>query len=448
MERKIKVLLDKEIAEYATRNPKSRQMFARAKESLPGGNTRTGVYIDPFPLYADYGEGTYLYDLDGHRLLDFVNNNTALPLGHAHPDIVAALQEQVTRGTGFSRPLPLEVEMAELLRERMPALEKLRFCSSGTEAVLNALRVARAFTGRAKVAKFEGAYHGIDDSALVSYLPPLGPELGPEGKPQGVASSAGLMAHTLAETIILPFNDAEACAAIIEAHGPELAAVIVDPLSTAAGLTLPEDEFLTRLRQLTDRVGALLIFDEIVSFRFGPSGTHGAYRVRPDLICLGKVIAGGTPGAVFGGRADAMQLYDPASGPQIQQSGTFNANPIAMVAGLKTLEALTEGAYRQMGALAERAAAGLRAAFSAAGVTVQVVVAGSIFRIYFLDRAPCNFREAARDNGQLHRWLFFALLNRGVYTRMGGNVSLVTGEEHVEELVQTVRDTLKVLAAA
>ena len=314
MAREIKALLDEEIAAYAARNPRSQAMFARAKQSLPGGNTRTGVHIDPFPLYADRGEGAYLYDIDGHRLTDFVNNNTALPLGHAHPAIVAALQEQIARGTGFSRPLALEVEMAEALRARMPALEKVRFCSSGTEAVLNALRVARAHTGRTKVAKFEGAYHGIDDSALVSYLPPLGPELGPANKPQGVASSAGLMAHTLYDVVVLPFNDAVTCAEIIGDNAQDLAAVIVDPLSTAAGLALPEPGFLSDLRDATTRAGALLIFDEIVSFRFGPGGTHTAYQVRPDLICLGKVIAGGTPGAAFGGRADAMDLYDPADG--------------------------------------------------------------------------------------------------------------------------------------
>ena len=335
--------------------------------------------------------------------------------------------------------------MAELLRARMPTLEKVRFCSSGTEAVLNALRVARAFTGRSKIAKFEGAYHGIDDSALVSYLPPVGPDLGPERAPQGVASSAGLMAHTLAETVVLPFNDAEACGEIIAAHGAELAAVIVDPLSTAAGLALPEDGFLARLRELTDRVGALLIFDEIVSFRLGPAGTHGEYGVCPDLVCFGKVISGGTPGAVFGGRADAMDLYDPAGGPQIQQSGTFNANPIAMVAGLKTLQLLTGPAYEQMRGMAQRAATGLEAAFATAGIASRVLVAGSMFRIYFLEELPRNFRQASRDDAQLQRWLFFALLNRGIYTRVGGNASLMTQEQHVDELVGTVRACLQTL---
>ena len=445
MAREIKALLDEEIAQYASQNPRSREMHARAKESLPGGNTRTGVHIDPFPIYADHGEGTYLHDLDGHRLLDFVNNNTALPLGHAHPEIVAALQAQVARGTGYSRPTVLEVEMAELLRTRMPALEKVRFCSSGTEAVLNALRVARAFTGRSKIAKFEGAYHGVDDTALVSYLPPLGPDLGSERQPQAVASTAGLMAHTLAETVVLPFNNIEACTEIVEAHGAELAAVIIDPLSTAAGLTLPADDFLAKLSVLTDRVGALLIYDEIVSFRFGAGGTHTAYGVRPDLICFGKVISGGTPGAVFGGRADAMDLYDPASGAKIQQSGTFNANPIAMVAGYKTLQMLTTDAYAQMGGMAVKVAEGLRGVFAEAGIAAQVVVAGSMFRIFFLEKAPSNFREAAKDDGQLQRWLFFALLNRGIYTRVGGNVSLVTQQGHMEELVQGVREVLRAL---
>ena len=441
----IKALLDEEIAAYTARNPRSRAMFARAQKSLPGGNTRTGVHLDPFPLYADHGQGPYLYALDGHRLLDFVNNNTALPLGHAHPGIVAALQEQVARGTGFSRPTALEVEMAEVLRARMPALEKVRFCSSGTEAVLNVLRMARAFTGRTRIAKFEGAYHGIDDSAMVSYLPALGPALGPARRPRGVASTAGLMPRTLEEVIVLPFNDAEACAGIIGERAAELAAVIVDPLSTAAGLALPQEGFLTRLREMTRQAGALLIFDEIISFRLGPGGAHQAYGVRPDLICLGKVVAGGAPGAAFGGRADAMDLYDPASGPRIQQSGTFNANPLALVAGLQTLRALTEEACEQMGELARLAADGVRTACAEAGVSAQVVVAGSIFRLYFLDRAPRNFREAARDDALMQRWLFFALLNRGFYTRTGGNVSLATQEDHVEALVQAVREVLRAL---
>ncbi|CAI7999714.1 Glutamate-1-semialdehyde 2,1-aminomutase [Geodia barretti] len=252
----------------------------------------------PFPIYVERGEGVYFYDLDGHRLLDFVNNNTALILGHAHPAIVEALQDRVAKGTAFSRPTPLEVEMAELLRERVPSLERLRFCSSGTEAVLNALRVARAFTGRRKIARFEGAYHGVGEYALVSYVPPLGPDL--------VPSTAGLSPAVLEEVLVLPFNDADACAEIINENADDLAAVIVDPLATGAGTCLPVEGFLSRLRELTTQIGALLIFDEIISFRASPGGAQELYGVRPDLTCMAKVIAGGTAGAVFGGRADVM----------------------------------------------------------------------------------------------------------------------------------------------
>ena len=241
--RKTQASLDALIAEYMDRNPRSRQMFERAKTSLPGGNTRTGVYFDPFPIYADRGEGVYLIDLDGHRLLDFVNNNTALILGHAHPVVVGALQDRVAKGTGFSRPLALEVEMAECLRERIPSLERVRFCSSGTEAVLNAIRASRAFTGKHKIAKFEGAYHGMDEYVMVSYLPPPGPDLGPAYRPHSFPTSAGLTPEAVENVIVLPFNNPEACGEIITENANDLAAVIVDPLSTAAGNDPPCQRF-------------------------------------------------------------------------------------------------------------------------------------------------------------------------------------------------------------
>lgn len=209
IEQPTRINSDELIAEYTARNPHSRGLFMRAHESMPGGNTRTGVYFEPFPFYADRGEGKFLYDIDGHRLLDFVNNNTSLILGHAHPAVVAAVTEQVARGTAYSRPTALEIELAEELQERVPSLERVRFANSGTEAVLNALRAARAFTGKTKIAKFEGAYHGTSDHALVSHMPRLGPELGEVERPVAVASSAGLGA-ALNEVVVLTFNDAAA----------------------------------------------------------------------------------------------------------------------------------------------------------------------------------------------------------------------------------------------
>ncbi len=431
-----------EEAVFAERNPRSAAMFARAAGSLPGGNTRTGVHMPPFPLYAERGEGVWLHDLDGHRLLDFVNNNTALVLGHAHPAVVSALREAVGRGTGFSRPTALEVEMAELIRRRLPSLERLRFCSSGSEAVINALRAARAFTGRTGTAKFEGAFHGIDDHAMVSYLPPVGPDLGPAEAPHSVASTAGLSSAALEDVVVLPFNDAGAVEAILAEHGSRLAAVIVDPLSTAAGLALPQEGFLERVRDAAHRAGALLVFDEIVSFRMGPGGVQEHLGVRPDLTCLGKVIAGGTPGAVFGGRKEVMALYDPGRGARIPQSGTFNANPFALTAGKVTLETMTPAAYARIAELAQAAARGLERVFGELGLAACVVVAGSIFRVYFLEKPPRNYREAAADDAPLQRWLHLRLLNRGIYWRQGGSISLPLEGEHVDQLVETVRDSL------
>ena len=394
------VTIESLLCEYRERNEASYRLFRRAQSVFPVGNTRTGVFVDPFPLYVDRAEGVELVDVDGNRRVDFVNNASALILGHAHPAVVGAIGERAARGTAYFAPCPLEVELAELLAERIPSLERLRFCSSGTEAVLGALRAARAFTGRPMIAKFEGAYHGIDDPALISYLPPLGPELGPAERPLPVAASEGLAPGTAEHVLVLPFNDGEACEALLREHADRLAAVIVDPLSTAAGMTLPAPGFLQILRRVTSDLGIVLIFDEVVSFRAGWGGTQGVFGIRPDLTCLAKVVAGGTPGGTFGGRADIMAPYDPGGdGAAIPQSGTYNGNPIVMAAGLATLQTMTDTAYREIHDRTARLGDGLRQVFADAGVPGCVVTAGSLFQLYFLPEAPRNYREAARDDG-------------------------------------------------
>lgn len=431
---------------YVAAHPRSQELFQRAQSSLPGGNARTGVYMTPFPFYAASGSGKYLFDVDGHRLLDFVNNNTVLILGHAHPVVVEAVIDAVRNGTGYSRPTELEIELAEELQRRVPSLERVRFCNSGTEAVLNVIRAARAFTKKPKIGKFEGSYHGTAEHAMVSHVPPIGPELGPIDQPNAVHSSEGLGAAA-AEVIVLPFNDIEACERILMRHADELAAVIVDPLMTGAGMTLPVDNFLVKLRELTAKLGILLIFDEIISFRVGRGGAQERYGVRPDLTALAKIVAGGLPGGAFGGREDIMALYDPRPGARIPQAGTFNGNPVTMAAGLATLKELTSEAYDQLERVTNRAADGLRGVFADAGIPASVAAVGSLFRLHLLGETPRNYREAAMDNRQMQQWLFFWLLQHGILWTTGGNMSTVIEEADVDQLVSAVREGVQVYAS-
>ena len=444
MKERLQKSLDSLVAEYAANNPHSRLMCERAKRSLPGSNSRSGLYFHPFPPYISHGDGVHLIDLDGHRLLDFVNQATTLILGHAHPQVVSALQNQIAKGTAFSRPTELEVEMAELLKQRIPSLERVRFCSSGTEAVMNAIRSAKGFTGKPKIAKFEGAYHGTSESALVSYRPPLSDALGPAERPNSVLSSAGLAKSAANDVVVLPFNDPENCEQIINENADQLAAIIVDPLLTGAGFILPKDGFLSKLREMTERADALLIFDEIISFRAARGGAQEMYNIHPDLTCLAKVIAGGVPGAAFGGRADILAQYDPTTkGQKLPHAGTFNANPLAMVAGMTTLQIMTPDAYAKISGLTRRLAKELKAVFDKVGVDAQVSTCGSMFKVHFMPQAPSNYREAARDDALMHNWLFFALLNQGIHWQEGGNVSLPMDDSHVDRLTSAVMNAFQ-----
>ncbi len=316
--------LDRLTEEYTARRPRSRALYERACRALPGGDTRTTIYFHPFPPYLERGEGCRMYDVDGHVLLDLLANYTSMIWGYAHPAIVEAIRRQAGLGSSFAAPTEDQVRLAELLRERLPSLAKVRFTNSGTEAAMNAMRAARAFTGRPKIVKIEGGYHGSSDSAEISVRPDPA-AAGDAAQPDSVPA-AGVPASVARDVLAAPFNDVGAVEAILRAHRGEIAALIVEPVMGAGGVIPPRDGFLASLRRLTEAMDIVLIFDEVISFRLGYHGAQGRFGVRPDLTVLGKIIGGGLPVGAFGGREDIMALYDPRHPGGLAHGGTFNAN--------------------------------------------------------------------------------------------------------------------------
>jgi glutamate-1-semialdehyde 2,1-aminomutase len=347
----------------------STALWERALDSLPGGNTRTTVFHEPHPVYIVRGDGCRVWDVDGVERIDFISNYTSLILGHCHPRVVEAVQEQAARLMSVAAPNELEIELAERIRERLPSVELIRFTNSGTEATMLALRAARAFTGREKIAVFAGGYHGSHDYAA-SVPDDASAAPGGPGIPPAVADTI----------VVAPFDDREGTLAALEPHLGELAAVIVEPVLGAGGVVPATAGFLAFLRDLTRDAGALLVFDEVISFRIGYHGAQGRLGVAPDLTTLGKIIGGGLPVGALGGRSDVMELFDPRREDRIGHGGTFNANPLTMAAGLATLGELVPECYEGLEALTGELVDGVNARTGASATSV-----GSLFRIELRD---------------------------------------------------------------
>jgi glutamate-1-semialdehyde 2,1-aminomutase len=408
--------------EYLARTPRSRELFERATAALPGGSTRTTVYTAPYPPYVAAGEGLVVRDVDGNAYRDFLGNYTSLILGHAHPAVVAAVEAQVRRGSAFAAPTETEVELAEELQRRLSSVERVRFTSSGTEATMFAIRAARAFTGRSLVAKFEHSYHGTHDGVMA----------GTVGVPE-------VMSGLIVE---LPWGDPDAVEHALRGREHDLAAIIIEPVQGAGGVRAASPGFLAFLRSFADRHGALLIFDEIISFRVGPAGAQGLAGVRPDLTTLGKIIGGGYPLAAFGGRADVMAVYDARRSGSISHGGTFNGNPVAAAAGLATLHELTPATFERLDALGDRLRTGVAAAIERDGLDARVEVVGSLFQVWSGVAASAFATGVGGVPG-----LFLGLLLEGFYLapRGMGAIPAIATTTDVDDLAAAIGRVLGAL---
>lgn len=415
---------------------KSAALYARAVEVMPGGNSRTAVYTTPYPIYVRSGRGAYVTDVDGVERIDFLNNSTTLIHGHAHPDMVRAIAEAASRGTSFGMPTPVEVEYAEALTARNPTFEHVRFTSSGTEAVMMAVQAARAYTRRPKIAKIAGAYHGAYDAVAVnndgsgSLIPHA-----VTGNPEGV----------VANTLSVPFNDVEGTLAILHEHADDLACVLIDPLPWRIGLVPAEKDYLDALRRFCDESGALLISDEVGSYRIGYHGALHALGGEADITVLGKVIGGGMPIGAVAGRREYMKVFDPSKGaPPLPHSGSYNANPVSMSAGLTSLRLLTPEAYERIGDLGEQTRQALRAAIANAGLDWQVNGLGSLFRVVATS-APEGYASPAAAMKRVYR----ELLANGVFLGESGLgcVSTPMGEAEVSAFSAAFAKSLEQMLA-
>jgi glutamate-1-semialdehyde 2,1-aminomutase len=406
---------------------------------MPGGTTRTTTYFDPYPLYIERGQGCRVWDVDGTERIDMLGNYTAMILGHAHPKVVEAIRRQAERGTAFAAANPLEVELATILCERVPSLDAVRFCNSGTEATMFAMRLARAFTGRPKIARMEGGYHGTHDHAEVSTHPAVA-EAGPAEAPLARPDSIGTPQWAVEQTVVLPFNNPDAAEAILRRHASDVAAVILEPVIGAGGVIAATPDFLRRLRAITRELGMLLIFDEVISLRVAPGGAQAMYGVTPDLTTMGKIIGGGLPVAAFGGRGDVMEMLDPRREGSIAQGGTYNGNPLGMAAGLATMKELTPDVYEELNRKGERVAELLREVFASHGVLVQVNSVGSLFALHFTDRPVVDYRGVAASDKKRMREFFLALVNHGVLLapRGMGSLSTPVGEGDIDQFIDAV----------
>ncbi len=421
--------------------PNSTTLFQRAQQVIPGGvNSPVRAFrgVGGTPLFIKSAKGAVISDADGRSYIDYVGSWGPMILGHAHDEVIAAIQQAATRGTSYGAPTELEIELAEAVIEAFPSIEKLRLTSSGTEATMSALRVARGFTGRPKIVKFEGCYHGHGDSLLV--------RAGSGVATLGLPDSPGVLAEVAHNTITVPFNDAVALEQVFEQIGDQIAAVIIEPVVGNMGCVPPVENYLQSVRSITQKHGAVLIFDEVMTgFRVSFGGAQQIYGIKPDMTCLGKIIGGGLPVGAFGGRREIMDVVAPV-GP-VYQAGTLSGNPLAVTAGLTTLRLLKSlNPYPQLQRATAKLVAGMAEAVKEAGQATISNQVGSMFTCFFTSEPVVDWTTASRSNRETFSRFFHAMLGQGVYLAPSqfeaGFVSIAHTDELLDQTISAARNAL------
>jgi glutamate-1-semialdehyde 2,1-aminomutase len=421
---------------------KSKSLYEKAVMLMPGGvnsPVRAFKAVGGSPLFINKAKGSKIYDVDGNEYIDYVLSWGPLILGHSHPSVIKALKSAVEKGTSYGAPTPLEIELAQMVIKAYPSIEKIRMVNSGTEATMSAIRAARGFTGRDKVIKFEGCYHGHADGLLV--------KAGSGATTFGVPDSPGVPESYAKNTITLPFNDIKAFKDVIEKEYKTIACVIVEPVVGNIGCVLPKEGFLETLRRETENYGVILIFDEVMTgFRVSYGGAQAYYRIKPDMTCLGKVIGGGLPVGAYGGKREIMSKIAP-EGP-VYQAGTLSGNPIAMTAGIETLKILSKkGTYQKLEKTMQGIEEGLKDAAKKAGIKTKFYRAGTMFCTYFTDKDVVDYKTAKTSDTERFARFFMSMLNYGIYLAPSqfeaGFISLAHSKADIDKTVKAAYRTFK-----
>ena len=438
--------ISNELERYLQSTVKSKALWEEAKQYLPGGDSRNSIFWAPYPIFVDHASGCHVVDSDGVDRLDFIGTMTTLVLGHGPKPVLDAVENQMKQGVVYNAPNAHQIRLAKLLCERIPSFDLVRFTNSGTEATLNTIRTARAVTGKSKIAKVEGGYHGSHDQVSVSVR--VNPaKAGERSHPNAMAATEGLGEGTLEQVVVIPFNETTIARETLESHKGELAAVIIEPMLGSVGMLPATTEFLTMLREFTAANGIILIFDEVISYRASSGGAQEYYGITPDMTSLGKIIGGGFSIGAVGGSQEIMDLYDPtqAAGPKVAHAGTFNANPVTMLAGATTLEQLTPEVYRKLAEMTEFLRAGILKVGAELETPVQVTGLGSLFGIHFTGEELLGYRDIAAEDAAFRHQVFLGLLNEGILmaANLVGAVSTEIGEAEVDAFTAALRRVLE-----